>query len=415
MGPSQLLAQRALVVDGSNMSAELLGLGHTEIGVEGQGALVVLACTGRMLESMMGVAEAGVSAGLLMAVADVGGDGESGGVVDEGVSGLARRVCGFAEAVECPGFRLDGIDDYVAPNEQVLYTDQSFTVSAWVKLTNKTVSRNIITQPGTSTSPFVLQYNAQYDRWVFKTSTTDSPAPVWTDAPRSTSVPVLNTWTHLAGVYDATRGELRQLVNGVLEGTATNVTTWSSTGRLEIGKSWQGDLDEVRVYQGAASYVTDRNSYTAASDYTSTQGANNWYYYTWDGNQYAPMTRDTTWPAWRGPDAWALIFNNSQHPGDRDSVRAWVAPKPGMITLASTDGQISVGSGPGADGVLVKITKNGTNVWPATGYQALTGTQHTFQPTNVTVNAGDTLYFHVNKNGNNAFDTTTWNQTITYM
>jgi hypothetical protein len=78
----------------------LVGLRHAEVGVEGQGVLVVLAGAGRVVEGVVGAAEAGVGAGLLVTGADVDGDGEGGGVVGEGVCGVG----GFAEAVERPGF-----------------------------------------------------------------------------------------------------------------------------------------------------------------------------------------------------------------------------------------------------------------------------------------------------------------------
>jgi hypothetical protein len=47
-----------------------------------------------------------VRPGLLVAVADVCGDGVAGGVVGEGVDGVAGGVGRFAEAVECAGFAL---------------------------------------------------------------------------------------------------------------------------------------------------------------------------------------------------------------------------------------------------------------------------------------------------------------------
>ena len=102
--PSPLFG--AAVVEGGEVGADLVGFGQAEVGVEGQGVLVVLAGEGGVAEGAVGVAEAGVGAGLLVAVADVGGDGVGGGVVGEGVGGAAGGVGGFAEAVERPGFAV---------------------------------------------------------------------------------------------------------------------------------------------------------------------------------------------------------------------------------------------------------------------------------------------------------------------
>src|SRR5262245_61526388 len=99
-------ARVALVVDGGEEAADLVGLRCAEIGVQGQSELVVLARTGGVAEGVVGVAEAGVGAGLLVGVGGVGGDREGGGVVGEGIGGAAVGVGGFAEAVERAGFAV---------------------------------------------------------------------------------------------------------------------------------------------------------------------------------------------------------------------------------------------------------------------------------------------------------------------
>jgi hypothetical protein len=64
---------RASAHRGGKAGADLVGLRCAEVGVEGQGILVVLACAGGVAEDVVGVAEAGVGAGLLVTVAGVGG------------------------------------------------------------------------------------------------------------------------------------------------------------------------------------------------------------------------------------------------------------------------------------------------------------------------------------------------------
>jgi hypothetical protein len=58
------------------VGADLVGVGHAEAGVEGQGLLIVVPGGGRVAETAVGVPEAGVGAGLLVAVGDGDGDGD---------------------------------------------------------------------------------------------------------------------------------------------------------------------------------------------------------------------------------------------------------------------------------------------------------------------------------------------------
>jgi hypothetical protein len=73
------------------VGADLVCLGRAEVGVEGQGPVVVLARLVGVAGGTVGVAEAGVGAGLLVGVVGVGvgggvgGDGEGDGVVGAGV------------------------------------------------------------------------------------------------------------------------------------------------------------------------------------------------------------------------------------------------------------------------------------------------------------------------------------------
>jgi len=71
----------------------------------------------------LGVPVLGICYGMQTMAAQLGGKVEPGKV----------REFGFAE-VRARGHTrlLDGIDDYAAPDAQVLHTDQSFTVSVWV-------------------------------------------------------------------------------------------------------------------------------------------------------------------------------------------------------------------------------------------------------------------------------------------
>ena len=78
----------------------------------------------------------------------------------------------------------------------------------------------------------------------------------------STAVPALNTWYHIAGVYDAAALTLSTYVNGVLDngtlrGTVPasqlNQTANVNIGRRTGGFYFNGVIDEVRIYNRALS------------------------------------------------------------------------------------------------------------------------------------------------------------------
>jgi Concanavalin A-like lectin/glucanases superfamily len=167
--------------------------------------------------------------------------------------------------------RLDGVDDYAAPDSQVLHTDQSFTVSAWVRPTTRSVDQTFISQESTgSLGGFALKLGSENGgvwKLVVHASATDTDLAHATIA----SAPALNVTTayhHLVGVFDAQKLELRLYVDGVLAATtAMNALwrPWSATGRLLIGRHHSGpaaseltagDVDEVRVYQGVVTDAT---------------------------------------------------------------------------------------------------------------------------------------------------------------
>lgn len=140
----------------------------------------------------------------------------------------------------------------------VVDTTKSFTVSAWVKLTDTTTHACAVCFDGTRTGPFVLGYHKGVNKWRFWAHSDDTDAAVTTGA-ESLLAPQLNTWTHLTGVYDAINGEIKLYVNGELASTTKFTKGWQATGPVVIGREkwaagatnfWKGSLDEVRIYQG---------------------------------------------------------------------------------------------------------------------------------------------------------------------
>ncbi|MGW3835137.1 LamG-like jellyroll fold domain-containing protein [Streptomyces microflavus] len=158
--------------------------------------------------------------------------------------------------------KLNGTNDYAATSSAVLDTSKSFTVSAWVRPGDISRSQTVLSQKGTNLSGYALHYSATAKKWAFSKYASDT---VGTSAVRSysTSPPVANTWTHLAGVYNAADHTIQLFVNGVQQGQpVTSTTAWNASGPMQFGRfhssasyveNLNGSLDEVHVWSRAVS------------------------------------------------------------------------------------------------------------------------------------------------------------------
>lgn len=164
---------------------------------------------------------------------------------------------------------------YAATASPAVNTQDSFTVSAWVYLTDDSANRVVLSQPGSKTNAFALYYSASYKKWVFSRADKDQADPVLIRSLADVASPPLQVWTHLAGVFDAHRDSdksndtIQLFVNGqsqgspvVLATTAATYEPWAATGGLQFGRSvtagvggshFFGLLDEVAVWQDARS------------------------------------------------------------------------------------------------------------------------------------------------------------------
>ena len=132
----------------------------------------------------------------------------------------------------------------------VLDTSKSFTVTAWVKLTDESSYETAVCQRGSTECGFYLEYDQSANRWAFAGVSADVASPANNFHPESQNPPVLGVWTHLAGVYDAATGQASLYVNGVLQATVTAAgPAWNATGPLSFGYHWPGSVSDVRVWQ----------------------------------------------------------------------------------------------------------------------------------------------------------------------
>jgi hypothetical protein len=157
-------------------------------------------------------------------------------------------------------------------------------------------------------------------------------------------------------------------------------------------------------------------SYTANVGYGSIQGNHGWYYQEWDGTNYADMTWDAVNGRWKGAYPDSLVMSDGQHPDVTDSVRKWIAPRDGTVSIRANNGKISTSSSPGGDGVNIKILYGSRPLWPSSGWQYVAGNDSISMPDRtIRVSAGDAIYFIVNKSGNNVSDATEWNPVVEYI
>ncbi|MFF4616670.1 LamG-like jellyroll fold domain-containing protein [Nonomuraea jabiensis] len=152
------------------------------------------------------------------------------------------------------GLRL--ANTYAQTSGPIADTSRNFTVTAWARLTGNAATATVVTQEGSRTGGFALQYSKPDDRWALVRAGSDADGAATVKA-LSAAAPRLTEWTHLTGVYDSAAGQISLYVNGKLESSVAFTQPWNATGPLTIGRgkvngaaaeSWPGDVDEVRVY-----------------------------------------------------------------------------------------------------------------------------------------------------------------------
>ncbi|CAM3424288.1 LamG-like jellyroll fold domain-containing protein [Stackebrandtia soli] len=141
--------------------------------------------------------------------------------------------------------------------QSLVRTDDSFSVSAWVRMDGPTDHGTIVAQAAANRPSFYLKYNTTKKRWGFEMPSADVASPTWHQA-FSVEEPRYGVWTHLTGVLDRTEGVMRLYVNGLLESEIPAPTSWHVDGELAVGyasdnagTTWSpfdGAMGQVRVF-----------------------------------------------------------------------------------------------------------------------------------------------------------------------
>jgi hypothetical protein len=201
------------------------------------------------------------------------------------------------------------------------------------------------------------------------------------------------------------------------------------SGQVSLGSSYQiqavdGDGNsspriEAALTESGTKIYTALGGYLAGKDY-SYQGANGWFYEEWEGTRLVPATWNGAlgqMGLYRGaPEPSPLLIGGSwmRPSNSADAVRVFKLPDSGEVTITGNvhkDLYHTQG-----DGVRVKILKGDQQIWPDVGWKTIAGddTKGIDIEQRVIGNAGDALYFVVNRNGNASDDETVWNPQISY-
>ncbi|WP_018353078.1 LamG-like jellyroll fold domain-containing protein [Longispora albida] len=166
------------------------------------------------------------------------------------LTGMSWAPGQAAQAVSMTG---SGLGTTTGP---VFRTDQSYSISAWAKLTDKNQTQVIASadNPSGTFNPFYFEYNKWADRWVLTAPGAATGNPGWSYV-QSQNTAQAGVWTHLTATFDAPSRTFKLYVNGNLEGTNTNVTSWQAQtpGSLHIGQAkkaehFSGSIDELKAW-----------------------------------------------------------------------------------------------------------------------------------------------------------------------
>lgn len=159
-------------------------------------------------------------------------------------------------------------------------------------------------------------------------------------------------------------------------------------------------------------YTPISHTFSSTTDFSSSFGT--WKYYAETNGTYTTMTWDADKKQWCRTGTYCAVGGLHMHPdADLNAVRSWTSNETGKIVISNEIKKLDIAGG---DGVLLKIMKNNTQIWPANGWQVLSynDAQGIRFHVSTTINQGDTIYFVVNQNQTSSYDTTYWSSYIQF-
>lgn len=186
-----------------------------------------------------------------------------------------------------------------------------------------------------------------------------------------------------------------------------------SSGNVELKSMMGAEAVPVGSYrvQGAplsSTYGRTYNNYDA-SDRPEVAGCTAWTRigtYTYPGMYFG----GGEWHDGSPYGGW--VWPATIHPGLTPTARIWTAPATGRINISSHVAK-NASIGVGGNGVIVSITRNGSQLFTQSLGAADT-TGFSANPTSISVASGDEIAFVIDGKGNYYNDATDWNPTVTY-
>ncbi|RCW92820.1 LamG-like jellyroll fold domain-containing protein [Winogradskyella arenosi] len=177
----------------------------------------------------------------------------------------------FSLKAQNNALNFDGNDDYVEfPSDAIFDITSEISMEAFVYPTQYANENSIITKYGDVTyqDSYLLRLQNGIPTFHLKIV-----GYGWAQVD-ATDVVSLNTWTHIAAVYDG--ATMKIFVNGVLSATKPQTGSITvSSSKLKIGKwsasdAFHGHIDEVRLWNIARTDSEISQHYTTASASTET-------------------------------------------------------------------------------------------------------------------------------------------------
>jgi hypothetical protein len=172
--------------------------------------------------------------------------------------------------------KFAGPDGHGATSGPVLDTTQSFTVSAWAKISDLNGYYAVASQNATHTSAFEIRYSPDVKAWIFGMTKTDSTGDPyqWAFLSNTATQADVNVWTHVAGVYDAPAHQISLYVNGVLIKQISVTSVIPAPGPFVVGDThindgdtafFHGSISDVQAYQTALGGAEISQLYSSAT------------------------------------------------------------------------------------------------------------------------------------------------------
>ncbi|WP_152628359.1 LamG-like jellyroll fold domain-containing protein [Streptacidiphilus neutrinimicus] len=156
---------------------------------------------------------------------------------------------------------LNGTSSVLRAPSPAVSTTWSYTVSAWVKLSNLATTQTVVSQATNNHQAFYLGYDQSKNAWYYMTTTSDSSTTTYPEV--SGGWAQAGQWTHLTATYEIATHLMTLYVNGVSVGTTTDTSPVASVGPLQIGAN-SLPATPTSLYNATTGSVSDVRAYPVA-------------------------------------------------------------------------------------------------------------------------------------------------------